>query len=615
MSSHHAALAFAMLALFAATVHAATTRTYQVHFESTEDSARDAALEASSQLETLRNVAPVDAAGLLARARADVTRLQTVLESFGYYQGVVSIAFNGVRLDDPNLPDTLSALAADHMVQCTVGFVLGPLFRLGRVDIDGSVPEGMASTLGLSLGQPAVATIVLAAGARLQRALEDNGFAFAVVPPPVAYENPEAHTLDVRFTVRAGPRVVIGPITFTGLERLHESFLRTRLRVNTGDRYSAAALEKARQDLLATGVLSRVSVRLGQEPDDQDRLAVAFHVKERPRHAFAIRGAYSTDLGGSGGVTWSDRDVLRNAQAFNLSATAINLGGDATKGVGYDIDATYLIPDFGKPGRALQLAVGALQQSLQAYSQLTQSVGLTLRRKLSSAWSVSIGLSAAYSAITQEGMTHDYTLIAIPVAASYDSTGVESALSDPVRGLRVNLSIAPTLSRGHPNAQFVVTQAQLVAFVDLRRLLRGDAGQSVLALRVLGGIASGAGQFDLPPDQRFYAGGSATVRGYRYQSVGPQFADGNPTGGTALAAVGVEWRQRFGAKWGAAIFADGGEVSQSSDPVAGDFRVGIGTGIRYYTPIGPIRVDVALPVRRRPDDDRFEVYVGLGQAF
>jgi translocation and assembly module TamA len=74
-------------------------------------------------------------------------------------------------------------------------------------------------------------------------------------------------------------------------------------------------------------------------------------------------------------------------------------------------------------------------------------------------------------------------------------------------------------------------------------------------------------------------------------------------------------RQRFATNWGAAAFVDGGQVSSSLKGLPGQFRVGVGAGVRYYTPIGPIRLDLAVPTPRHPGDDAFEVYIGLGQAF
>jgi translocation and assembly module TamA len=179
----------------------------------------------------------------------------------------------------------------------------------------------------------------------------------------------------------------------------------------------------------------------------------------------------------------------------------------------------------------------------------------------------------------------------------------------------MTLILAPTVSIGNPNATFLVSQATISRYIDLSNLVRAEAGRTVLALRIQGGIAKGAGDYDLPPDQRFYAGGSETIRGYRYQSVGPQFADGNPRGGTAIAAASIELRQRFATNYGAAVFVDGGEVSGADAPASGTFRIGFGLGVRYYSPIGTIRADLAIPTRRQPGEDSFEIYIGLGQAF
>jgi translocation and assembly module TamA len=141
-------------------------------------------------------------------------------------------------------------------------------------------------------------------------------------------------------------------------------------------------------------------------------------------------------------------------------------------------------------------------------------------------------------------------------------------------------------------------------------------GRSVLAGRALAGIAQGAGELSLPPDQRFYAGGTSTIRGYGYQVVGPVFPQTYiPVGGTAITAAGLEFRQRFYSNWGAVAFVDAGQVSASLKATRDDVRVGAGAGMRYYTPIGPIRFDIAVPVSRRPGEDSFEVYIGLGQAF
>jgi translocation and assembly module TamA len=183
--------------------------------------------------------------------------------------------------------------------------------------------------------------------------------------------------------------------------------------------------------------------------------------------------------------------------------------------------------------------------------------------------------------------------------------------------------VTPTLAIGHPNTTFIISQVKLATFFDLNNLLPLDPGRTVLAARGLAGLAQGAGELSLPPDQRFYGGGSGTIRGYRYQSVGPVFtsppspasAAGVPIGGTGITAASLELRQRVGTNFGFALFVDAGQVSASLRATPEEVRVGAGAGVRYYTPIGPIRLDIAVPTKSRPNQDAFDIYIGLGQSF
>jgi translocation and assembly module TamA len=625
---------------------AADPQPYRVELATTGNGALDSTLKATSQLIALRTSAPVDPFGLIARARGDLDRLKTVLESFGYYESSVSITINGLPLDAPQLGDTLSALPRGTDAHGHISFNLGPLYHLGSIRIDGPVPDFGHSSLALSPGQPAVAAEVLAGGARLLTALENHGYAFAKVDPPVAYEDVDQHVLNLSFHVVTGPQVQIGEIRFEGLKRVNERLVRRRLLLHTGEPYSALAVEHARKDLLTLGVFSAVDVRLADSPDADGRVPVMFQMSERRRHAVSLSGGYSSDLGGSAGVSWSDRNVRGNAEQLKLSATVINLGGTASTGIGYDTSAKYIIPEFAHRDQSLQFAVGAIKQSLQAYQQQAITSGVTLSRKLSSVWTASVGVSAVRERITQEGITQHYTLFALPLGILYDSTDLSSPLLDPTHGLRASLTFAPTFpSGGEHSDTFFATQLSVTDYLDIGRLFGSDPGRSVLALRALLASAIGATTSveeidgksvrvpDLPPDQRFYAGGSGTVRGYRYQSIGPEFADGNPVGGTALTALNAEFRQRLGKSFGMALFVDAGDVGEKLSPISGlvhggrcsslepsqnstsCWAVGVGGGVRYYTPIGALRFDLAVPTFRRPNDDRFEVYIGIGQAF
>jgi len=310
-----------------------------------------------------------------------------------------------------------------------------------------------------------------------------------------------------------------------------------------------------------------------------------------------------------------------------LSASMINLNGSATNGIGYDTSAKFIVPEFLHPAQTLQVSLDAIKQSLVAYDQTAETAGVTLTRNLSKIWTASAGFTTTFDKIVQpeevfffpDRKPDDpfyYTLFAFPLTLRLDTTGLSSPLLDPTHGIRAALTVAPTISLGPPDATFLITQLRVSAYLDMHDLFGTATGRTVVAVRGLTGYAKGANVIDLPPDQRFYAGGSGTIRGYRFQSVGPQFAvDNTPVGGVAVDAASLELRQRVGPHYGFAVFADGGRVGQSASPFGGGYQFGVGAGARYYTPIGAIRLDLAFPVHRSSSDDRLEVYIGLGQAF
>jgi translocation and assembly module TamA len=607
----------ALLAVLGGEAHveAADPQPYSVTIAEIGNSPLDKALKDASQLEGLREKAPVAPFALISRAQAEIGRLETVLQSFGYYDGKVAVTIDGRPVGDADLPKALEGLPAKSSATVKVTAQPGPLYQLGRITIDGNVPPDARGKLGLTEGQPAVASDVLAAGARLLTAMRENGYALAKVAPPDATQDPQRHAIDVTFKAEEGRRALIGPIKLTGLSAVNEDFVRRRLLVHSGQLYQPSKIDAARQDLASIGVFSGVSVSAGTAiaPDGGVPLTYAF--EERPPRSVGVTGAYSTDLGGSLTTTWSHRNLFGNAEQLNLSAAATGLGGTDVKGLGYDFGAQFLKPDFLRHDQIFELNAVALKQDLDAYDQQAVTVGTAVRRKLSPLWSVSLGLTAERETIAQEGVTRDYTLVAVPFTAKYDSTGLANPLSDPTQGIRATFTATPTQSLGRISSTFAILQAAGSAYFDLGRHWFGTEGRSVLALRALVGSVQGAGQFDLPPDQRFYGGGSATVRGFKYQSIGPLFADNNPIGGTSIDAGTIEFRQRLFGDFGFASFADAGQVSAGSAPFAGKLRVGVGVGLRYYTPIGPVRLDVAVPVNAPPGGDRFEVYLGLGQAF
>ncbi len=605
-------LVFAFLALAVSPAFAADPQPYTVTIADTGISGLNDMLQQSSLLVELREKSPAGPFALIARARDDAGRLETVVHSFGYYQGRVSIAIDHQPIEAAGLADRLDAVPKGTTVPVDIAVAPGALYHLRHVVIEGVVPAGVNAnqTLGISAGQPAIASAVLAGTTRLLTVLQENGYALAKVGEPVATEDDRTHVLDVSASMDVGPRVKIGEIAIKGLHDVHEDFVRRALLIHSGQLYQPSKVEAARQALLTLDVFSGVSVRADNHLDPAGRIPLVFDCQERLKHAVAFAGAYSTDLGLSLSASWSDRNLLGGAEQLNLSAAGTELGGTATTALGYNLSAQFIEPMFLERSQNLELDLTGVKQALLAYNQTAETLGGFLRRKLSPEWKASVGVSVTEDRIAQEGVTTTYQLIALPVSATLDTTGLTDLLQDPTQGVRASLSVTPTHSFGRAGSTFVIVLGSASTYVDL-----SDSGRTVVVLRGLVGSVVGAGQFGLPPDERLYAGGSGTIRGYKYQTVGPLFPDRNPEGGLSLDAATIELRQRLFEDFGVAVFADAGQDSPESTPFTGDLRAGAGAGVRYYTPIGAVRLDMAVPMRRVPNGDAFELYVGLGQAF
>ena len=581
---------------------------YSVDISGTGSAQIDQTLRASAQLVTLADKVPVPPFALVQRAREDIPRLRTVLDSFGYYQNNVVVTVAGRDLEDPDLPATLEDVPAGQSVVVKVVVTPGPLYHVGKVTLQGDGLETYRPALNLRTGDVALATAVLNAQPRLLAALQEDGYALAKVTGPDASANDDTHTIDVTYTALKGERLAIGAITFKGLKQVNEKFAHRALQLRDGERYRPSRIEEARQALAGTGVFSGVSVKAAERAAPDGTLPLTFDVEERKRHAVTVAGTYSTDLGISLSATWSHRNLFGNAEQLNLTVAGSGLG-TSTAGLGYNLGAQYVQPLFGGVGQTLEFNINGVKQQLDAYDQTAQTVAAYIRHKFSRLWSGSAGLSLTHDEVEQEGTARLYQLVALPITAGYDSTGIPDALQDPVTGLRASLSLTPTHAFGNGGLSFLVMQASASTYFDL-----AQDGRSVLALRGLVGTILGGTNLEVPPDQRLYAGGSGTVRGFAYQSIGPQFPSGRPVGAKSVDAATVEFRQRIGQDWGAVAFVDAGQASTGA-PFTGEIHTGAGLGARYYTSIGAVRLDVAVPLSRKPGGDSFAFYIGLGQAF
>ncbi|MFT8674840.1 MAG: BamA/TamA family outer membrane protein [Acetobacter sp.] len=623
--------------LWGVTTHggwAADPQAYTATLIKTGEADLDTAVSASSDLLALQATHAVGPFALAGRVRSDYERVRTGLQSCGYYAGVVHITLrrtkggDSVRIDGQSaaLANWIEAVPAGEKIAVDISIEKGPLFHLGSIRLVDQATHttpvlsaAQTKVFGLAPGQPAVAQTVLGAGGQLLDALKESGHALARVEKPTAYVRPQERTLDIVYPVTPGPVLDIGTISLDGLRRVHATFIRRRLTISPGQLYQPSRIESARQNLTDLGVFSNVAVKDGSDKAVDGTMPLNFTFQESKRRSVGAEVGYSTDLGARAGANWTHYNLLGNAERLRLTALVTGLGGSAQQGLGYDVYADFFKPDFLERNQNLSTRIEGLRQLFWSYRQTAVLLRGGVTRPIAGNWNGNFGLSAEQEKIEQFGVTRDYTILGAPLAATYDNTGVSNPVEPALHGVRANISIMPSVSLGNKGTGtsfFAIMNASASTYFDLHHLHISKPGRSILAFRATVGSIQGASTWDIPPDQRMYAGGSATVRGYRWQGVGPQYGHTRyAIGGTSVDAASVEYRQRLFRSFGMAVFADAGQVGGSSLPLTGTVRVGAGGGVRYYTPIGPVRLDVAVPLNRAPYGDRWDLYIGLGESF
>ena len=594
---------------------AEATLPYRTTLAPTGNAALDTALAAASQLRALQESAPTEALGLVGRAQADTERLLRALESQGFWAGQVAITLAGQPAASPGLAERLAPGADPVPVEVKVE--PGPLYRLRQVAVRAPTPEDQAALdqaaaapFGLAPGDAARAEAVLGAERSLLQRLLAAGHPLASQVSRDVTVDHATRAMDVAWTLAPGPVARFAPPLVEGAGRTDPAFLTRQAAPLGGPRYSPEALEKQRAALMGLGAFGSVRARAAERLDAMGRLPVTFTVAERPRHALGGSLAYETNYGPSVRAWWEHRNLLGRAERLRLEAEVARIGvgngGDAGN-MTYRLGGTLTDPGvLGRPDLTLQASAWYLRERLDAYDRDAFTAAAIFQRPITPRLTLRAGPQLDFGAIGPPGGNQDaYQILGLLMGARWDTS---DNLLNPTRGWRVDGTLAPSLSVAN-TAPFLPLRVTGSTYWDLF----GDKG-SVLAVRGSVGSLLGSARSDVPRHMRFYAGGGGSVRGYDYQSIGPRDERNKPNGGASVVELNLEWRQHVYGDFGAVAFVDMGNVGNGMLP-GGQPRVGAGMGLRYFTPIGPIRADVALPLMKQQGSSGYGLYLGIGQAF
>lgn len=567
----------------------------------TGDADMDARLANASLLIAATREDRTDAQDLFAAAQSDYARLLAALYEAGHYAPVIHILVDGHEAANIAPLD-----APDRIGQVVVTVEPGPPFRFSRAQVTPLAPRTELPK-GFAVGQPALSGLVGDAARAGVQAWRDVGHAkVEVAAQDIVADHPSA-TLSAAIGLAPGPVVRFGQLVMQGYQRMNPRRLAKIAGFPEGEVFSPKALDTVRTRLRRTGVFSAVTLDEAPTLGPGNTMDVTLTVVEQKPRRVGFGAEVSTDEGGMLSAYWMHRNLLGGAERFRIEGKVSGLG--TPSGADYKLDLRLDRPATLTPDTTAFAEAGVARLNDPVVRQDTAYAGLGFQHIFSDTLSGSAALSYRYSKVTDDLGEDEFEIIALPISLTWDK---RDNSADAKRGFYVAGEVTP-----YYGLRDAGSGARIKADARAYRSF-GTDDRLTLAGRMQAGTILGSGLNDTPYDYLFWSGGGGLVRGQEYKSLGYGAITGSSYAGgvLSLAAVSVELRADITDKIGAAAFVDAGMVTLDN-LWAGDsaWHAGAGLGVRYKTPIGPIRLDIAAPVGGYDADTGVQAYIGIGQAF
>lgn len=491
----------------------------------------------------------------------------------------------------------------------------GPLTRIAetRVEWVGAAPDDKTQAdavkaMALNAGDPGRAETVIAAEGRLVAALQKLGYADALARPREVVVDHADRSMRPTFHIAAGPLVKMDGVKVEGKSRTHATWVARQAPWKPGQVYNPDKVAEFERRLTDTGVYDTATVALA--PADQavnGERPVIVSLADRPKGTIELGASYSTTEGAGVDSSWILYDRL--GLADTLTNTVLIAQIDSR------IQAQLALPDWRKPDETLKLTGALYRDRTPAYDDDGIEISADLTHRYTKSSYLTYGASVGGTEIT-ENEALDYVLgeryrrlVSVSLLGAFAIDRSNDPLN-PIRGWKLDARVEPTADEGDGSILYLKATSQVSGYLPF-----DPQGDTVVAGRVRMGIIAGGDIPGVPAEDRFFAGGGGSVRGYGYQEVGPRYPDDVPQGGLSLFETSLELRRKLTANWGVAAFVDAGSVGEQAYPDFHAVQVGVGVGVRYNLGFGPIRIDVATPLNPRRDDAPVQVYLSIGQSF
>lgn len=468
------------------------------------------------------------------------------------------------------------------------------------------------STFAIDLTDKADGATLQANQQAFLKKLWDNGYPAAKITGRYAEADLEAGTATAVYSFQSGPKAFFGSAVVNGLSRTNDEYIRKLATWKEGDVYDKSKTIAYRDALSATNLFSAIDVAPSSTKADGET-PILTNLQERKHRTIGAGLSFSTSEGPGARIFFENRNIFKRAERLRVDIEVSQIE--------QSVSALLEKPLLSLPGSAF--AQGSFtNETTDAFEARTVSLGAGLSKFwLNKKLETRGGLNFETSQVSPNtGAPDEQTFfVSLPLSVTWNN---EDSFLDPTKGVLASLIVTPTTGSD------TFTQIE----TNIRtRLSFGKEKKFTTAVRGRLGASVGSSFLNLPINQRFFSGGGGSVRGYGFQLVGEdliieQDEEGElisaiPNGGRSVIEGAFEARYKLTEVIQVAAFIDSGSVSASATPdFNGKFFVGVGGGVRYLTPVGPLRVDIGIPITDRGPgledvDAPIQFLISLGQAF
>ena len=565
------------------------------------DEALRTALTRSSLLQAARDDGVADAFEVFTIARAEYGQLIGIFYEAGFYAPEISVRIDGREAADISPLNPPATIRNIELVMAP-----GPAYVFGRTQL-GPLADGTELPAGFAPGEPARSTVIRTATRNAIDGWRDQGHAKAEPADQQITARHPAGELDVAVQIAPGPRLRFGALRPEGQQRTRPERIVEIAGLPTGEVFSPQEAQRAAARLRRTGTFASVAIREAQTPNPDGTLDMNATVVEAPLRRIGASVEFDTEAGGKLTGFWLHRNLLGGAERFRVEGRVSGLGSQRASGLEYRLGAEFSRPATFTPDTELNLGAFIETENDDDFEARRARIDVGLVHQFSDTLTFGGGIGLLWERAKfgpDLNQTRNFRMLLLPLDVTWDRRDNERA---PTGGFYVRGELMPFLGvRG--------TDSGARAYTDLR-VYRGfgDEARVVLAGRVQAGAVFAAELQNTPRDLLFYSGGGGIVRGQPFRSLGVT-SEGVRSGGKGFAAVSTEARVRMTETIGLAAFVDTGYVSEGVFSGSSDWHAGAGLGLRYDTPVGPLRLDVGFPVAGTTGSG-VQLYFGIGHAF